>query len=133
MPLPTATAFRQIHGAPTKPEEPCARVNSSVSKAAWIKPASPMPSYSSVYLRGDGEDRSDVDLVRLLPLNLLLKLFLVREALVPVPFPHEVKHAQRTAACRSTPHPFEYRDVTARTPTKRFIDLEAKRGVTRVP
>lgn len=34
------------------------------------------------YLGWKGEDRPDIDLVRLLPLHLLLELLLVREALV---------------------------------------------------
>lgn len=46
------------------------------------------------YLGGNCEDRPDIDLVRLLPLHLLLKLFLVCEALVTASFPNEVKRAQ---------------------------------------
>lgn len=38
----------------------------------------------AAYLRGQGEYGSDIDLVRLFPLHLLLELFPVAEALVPV-------------------------------------------------
>lgn len=57
-----------------------------------MKPAYPMPR---LYLGGNCEDRPDVDLVRLLPLHLLLELFLVREALVPASFANQVKKAHR--------------------------------------
>lgn len=58
------------------------------------------------HLGGNREDRPDVDLVGLLPLHLLLKLFLVREALIPATFPDEVNRARQqqpvdNAACNA--------------------------------